>query len=46
MIQSTGTRATPRDGDISCCERRPARLAEIRRDEGRQQMVHDELLER
>lgn len=45
VIWSTGTRTTPGDGDLSRSEYRPAWLAEIRRDEGRQQMVHDELLE-
>lgn len=40
-----GARATPGNGDISGGECRPARLAEIRRDKGREQLVHDELLE-
>lgn len=40
-----GARSTSGDGNVSRSERRPARLAEIRRDESRQQMVYDEPLE-
>lgn len=41
----TGARTTPGNGDIPRGEHRSTWLAEVRRDEDGQQMVHDELLE-